>query len=285
MTTQNDLKRQPIGSKLISLYNHLLSIAAIHPHFNHKLLRLLLCFLGAAPLFIIYKEFVAPRMNPISMKDQIASVVPEVSVVPRPLNDLNSSGATGTTLGFYGDTFEVPWKQLIGRRIVRDTAVITFAPHIGIIVWSPLSKVWSLPAMPPDSPTHSAHISYGEESAVLSVTPSQIRFFDPPQLSASRVSLLLRKALSGGSEFKTGLYRFHTAATRGFQIGDPAKSARVRLDFFDPAGNSLGGIICVFGKDASARGTQAELNRIIQTFHPIPPDAKASAKLTPSAAH
>jgi hypothetical protein len=56
---------------------------------------------------------------------------------------------------------------------------------------------------------------------------------------------------------------------------------------FNSAGNFLGEILCVFGKDSSARGTQADLNRIIQTFHPVSASAVASpsANTTTNAVH
>lgn len=246
---------------------------------RHKLASAMVCLLAAAPFFLIYKELVSPRMAPLLLKRNIVSTMPEVSLMPQPIADLTPSKAAGTVLTFYGNTFQVPWREIIGRRIVRETAVMTFAPRIGIMIWSPTSQEGSLIAGRPYY-SASAHTSYAEESTVLDMTPSQIRFFDPPQVSAARVSLLLRKAmtLSGGPGLRTGFYRFQTAEIRGFQIGDPAQSSQVRLDMFDRAGNSLGEILFVFGKNASARGSQADLNRIIQSFRPVANAASSSAR-------
>jgi hypothetical protein len=250
---------------------------------KRKLVRLLLYAVGAVPLFLAYRGFLAPRIDPLVMKDNISSTMPEVSLVPQPIVDLSPSKASGTTLTFYGNTFEAPWRE-IGRRINGDFAVVTFAPRIGIMIWSSMSRTAPLRVARLNSTTRMAGISYDEESATLNMTPTQIRFLDPPQVSATRVSLLVRKALSGPG-LKSGIYRFRTATIRGFQIGNPAESSQVRLDMFNSAGNFLGEILCVFGKDSSARGAQADLNRIIQTFHPIADNSASSVSSSQSVSH
>jgi hypothetical protein len=98
--------------------------------------------------------------------------------------------------------------------------------------------------------------------------------------TARHFFLLFFKGTSADAVLKTGAFEFQTPVIRGFQIGNPVNAGRTGLDFFDSTGNSLGEIICFFGKGISARGTQAELNRIIQTFRPVAniPVPSSSAK-------
>jgi hypothetical protein len=219
---------------------------------------------------------------PVLTAHQLASNFPNVSMVPQPLADLTPSEAPGTTLTFYGNAFEVPWKGILSQRPDRYATSVAFASDRKIIVWHTNNSLGPLKAIA--DPKTSA---YDLESALLNVTPAQIRFFDAPLLSANRAILLTGKAITASRDLKTGAYEFQTPAVRGFQIGNPAYAANTRLDFFDPTGNSLGEIVCFFGKNAAARGTQADLNRIIQTFHPIANSSttapvSASAALTPT---
>lgn len=166
------------------------------------------------------------------------------------------------------------------------------------MVWAPTGKRGFLEDVAEDKDTGSPWMRvlfaadikdtpYEQESALLNITSAQVKFFDPPRTSERHFFLLFFKGISQDAELKTGAFEFQTPAVRGFQIGNPVNARRTRLDFFDSTGDSLGEIICFFGKGISARGTQAELNRIIQTFHAVATIAapSPSAKNLPYSAH
>lgn len=242
--------------------------------------------------FLIYTEFLGPRLMPVLEAHRIASVGPQVNVVLQPLTDLAPSTGAGATITAYGNTFEVPWKNITWQRVEHDSTIVGFASDRGIWIRSPKYKYngTRLEAIPDDKSASGAQLhalfdddqnksAFDQEFTTLNLTPGQIRFFDSPRISAKQVILLFDKAIVEGEELKNGAYEFQTPSVRGFQIGNPASFSRTRLHFFDSTGNSLGELICLFGKGPSARGTQADLNRIIQTFHPL---ANSAATAPPS---
>lgn len=265
---------------------------------KHRLIRLFLVLSGIAVVFITYVALFGWQTDYYFMAHYTASRVPGVNVVPKPLLDMTPSQAPGTTLSYFGNSFEVPWKNTKMEKSPLNIALVKFASGQVVMIWAPTRKTGFLDEVANDkkmgSPAMRAMFAqdtkagpYQQESALLSVSPNQVRFFDPPRVSARRAFLLFFKAIVAPAGMSTGIYSYETSAARGFQIGNPAKSPRVSLYMFGPAGDSLGEIVCFFGKDASAQGTQADVNRIIQTFHPLKPSnsASTSSAAVQTAAH
>lgn len=253
---------------------------------------------GIALAFATYGELLGSQTDYFVMAHYTASRLPEVNVVPRPLADRTCSRAPGATLSYYGNSFDVPWRGITEEKTVGKVTVVKFASGQAAMVWAPTGKRGFLEDVAEDKDTGSPAMRvlfaedikdtpYEQESALLNITSSQVKFFNPPRVSARGAFLLFFKGISEDAELKTGAFEFRTPAVRGFQIGNPANAGRTRLDFFDATGNSLGEIVCFFGKSISARGTQAELNRIIQTFHAVANIAAPSpfAKNLPHPAH
>jgi hypothetical protein len=267
---------------------------------KRRLLRLLLWLAGVALAFITYGALLGAQTNFYFMAHYTAHQVPEVNVVPQPLLDSTASQAPGTALSYYGDTFEVPWQGMAtlkpaGKlKPVPNITNVKFASGQVLMIWAPTGSRGFLQDVAEDKTMGSAQMRalfasdikggpYQEESALLNATSDQVKFFDPPWVSARRFFLLFFKSIAEGPEIKTGIYAFHTPVVRGFEIGNPAYSPHVRLDFFDMNGNSLGEVISAYGKQTSYRGTQADLNRIIQTFHPLA-NSSTTAPVSASAA-
>lgn len=264
---------------------------------KRRLLRLFLWLAGIAAVFITYDALLGWQTLYFSMARYTANREPEVNIVPQPLMDYAISDTTGTTVSYYGNSFEAPWKGMAvvpgkGPAKLKSPANITnlkFDSGQVLMIWAPTGKNGLLQEIANDKSTmgspqmralFAADIKdgpYQEESALLNATSDQVKFFDPPWVSARRFFLLFFKAIAENPEIKTGIYAFHTPVVRGFQRGNPAYSARVRLAFFDSNGNSLGEVCLWYDKQTSFRGTQADLNRIIQTFHPLAASAPAPA--------
>lgn len=261
---------------------------------KRRLLRLFLWLAGIALAFFLYGELLGPQTTFYIMAHYLAYKDSTVNIVPRPLTGNTVSQSPGTTLSYYGNTFEVPWRSIVVQKVVSKIALVEFASGQSVMVWAPMGRRGILNDAVDDKQMGedwgralgSADLMrtpYDQKSAVLNVTTSDLKFLDPPRDSLRTFYLLLFKEL-GEIESSTGIYTFQSGAARGFQLGNPAKTWRTRLDFFDSTGNSLGEIVCWLGKDASARGTQAEINRIIQTFHPIAstPNSPALARVPPN---
>ena len=259
---------------------------------KRRLLRLFFWLAGIAVVFVIYGDLFGPHTTFYIMAHYMAYRDSSVNIVPKPLTDNTSSHSPGTTLSYYGETFEVPWRGIVVQKVVSKITAVEFASGQSLMIWAPMGRRgilndavddkqmgedWRLALGPGDL----MRTAYDQKSAVLNVTTSDLKFLDPPRDSLRTFYLLLFKEL-GEIESSAGMYSFQTSAARGFQLGNPASAWRTRLDFFDSAGNSLGEIVCWLGKNPSARGTQAEINRIIQTFHPVASASNNSASLAPS---
>jgi hypothetical protein len=271
---------------------------------KRRLLRLFLWLAGIAVAFFTYSALLGWQTLYFSMARYTAHREPEVNVVPQPLIDGSISRAPGSILSYYGNTFEVPWKGMVMLKPVGklkpapNITNVKFASGQVLMIWAPTGSRGFLQEVAEDKTMGGAPMRalfaadikagpYQEESALLNATSDQVKFFSPVRVSARGAILVFMKAIAENPEVKTGIYAFQTPVVRGFQIGNPAHSPRVRLDFFDTNGNSLGEICLWYGKETSSRGTQADLNRIIQTFHPIANSStsapvSASATLTPA---
>jgi hypothetical protein len=261
---------------------------------KRRLLRLFLWLGGIALAFIAYSALLGFQTDFYVMSRYTAHHIPEVNVLPQPLLDLTASPASGTTLSYYGNSFETPWNGAKQLKALRNITRITFASGQDLLIWAPTGKQGFLQEVAEDKTMGSAQMRalfasdikegpYTETCALLNATSDQVRFFDPPWVSARRFYLVFFKSIAEGPEDKTGIYAFHTPVVRGFQLGNPAYSQRIRLDFFDMNGNSLGELSLWYSPKTSSRGTQADLNRIIQTFHPVtaPPNSSTSAANQP----
>ena len=253
------------------------------------LLRLFCWLAGIVIAFLTYSYFLGWQTDYYFMAHYTAHRMPQVNIVPEPLVDLASTKAPGTTLSYFGNSFEVPWKDTKIEKSPSNIAVVKFASGQVVMIWAPTGKTGLLDEIANDkemgSPAMRAMFAedikagpYEQESALLSVSSTQVHFFDPPRVSARHAFLLFFKAIAAPSEMITGIYSYQTSAVRGFQFGNPAASPHSSLEVYDLAGNSLGEVICFFGKSTSARGTQADINRIIQTFHVVTPSNSDSVQ-------
>lgn len=262
---------------------------------KRRLLRLFLWLGGIALVFFAYSALLGSQTVYFSMARYTVHQMPDANVIPQPLMDLAISDTPGTTLSYYGNTFEVPWKGMTevpwkDAAKLKSIPTIThlkFASGQDLLVWAPKGTRGFLQDIAEDKDMGSPAMRilfaadikegpYQEESAVLNATSDQVRFFDTPRASARGFFLLFFKSIAENPEIRTGIYAFHTPFVRGFQRGNPAYSSRIRMTFFDSNGNSLGELSFSYGKETSNRGTQADLNRIIQTFHPVTASADAS---------
>lgn len=259
---------------------------------KRRLLRLFLWLGGIALAFFTYVALLGDQTDFYLMARYTVYQMSDANVVPQPLMDDSISETAGTTLSCNGTTFEVPWKGVTEQKSPHNIALVKFASGQVLTIFAPTGKSGFLQQVADDTTTmgspqmralFAADIKdgpYQEEVVLLNATSDQVKFLDPAWVSERRFFLLFFKSVAENPEIKTGIYAFYTPVVRGFQIGNPAYSPRVRLDFFDPNGDSLGEVVSLYGKETSYRGTQAELNRIIQTFHPLATTAPVSPSAT-----
>lgn len=251
--------------------------------------RLICAFTRVAALLMVFTIGIALLGPPIAIFLRTrweAKNFPAVTITARPLEDYSVSEAPGTSLTFFGYSFEVPWTGPFKTKGVkglnhRKSGVmgIMFDSGRDLIFIAPANQNGFFNEIVQDPSLHMANwkgafgdlanrSAYDQYSALLNISPSAIRPFGPIADAARGQTLLTIKAISLPGSLATGAFSFEFSDKRGFQIGDPRKSRNVSLEVFTSDGHWVE-IICTTNKRAQGL-SQPELNRILKTVHSLP---------------
>jgi hypothetical protein len=204
--------------------------------------------------------------------------VPAVKVSPVPLSDYSVSNAPGTVLSYFGYGFEVPWNGGFQEKVGNSMVQINFQSGQDLIFNVPRIQEGFLNELVQDESLHMKNLgplfgdlmrrsAYDQYATLLHTTPSSVRALGPRNEANRDLTLLTLKAIAVGPGLETGAFSFQFSDKRGFQVGDPRKAKRVDLAVFDLGGRRVE-FMC-----RAVRGnvtlSQAEINRILKTVHPI----------------
>jgi len=220
-----------------------------------------------------------------------AKKIPAVKVTPQPLTDYSVSGAPGTTLSYFGYSFEVPWNGSFKTKESQKNSIKSGIVHVkfesgqDLLLIAPANQGGLLSEVVQDQSSHMENLrpvlgdlinrsAYDQYAALLNTSPSTIRVFGPRADAVRGVTLLTIKAIALPASLETGVFSFELPDKRGFQIGDPRKSGRIHLEVLDLNGHYVE-IICATAKDSIGL-TQPELNRILKTLHTVSSDSFAA---------
>jgi hypothetical protein len=228
-----------------------------------------------------------------------AKKIPGVMVTPKALSDYSVPDAPGTVLSYFGYEFQVPWGGRFKEKAINDTQHFTrngpgtksglvqlkFDSGQDLLFIAPENQEGLLTEMVQDESMHmknmqdvfgdlTNHSAYDQYAALLNTTASTIRAFGPRAEATRGMALLTIKAIAFGPGIETGVYSFELRDKRGFQIGDPRKSSRADLEIFGMGGHHVE-FICTNPKDG-ARFSQPELNLILTTLRPSPPESSVT---------
>src|SRR5690348_3762339 len=213
-----------------------------------------------------------------------AKKLPWISVAPQPLKDYSVSDASGTTLSYFGYSFEVPWNAPFNAKAGTENSSTSgivgggFTTGQGLVIIAPADQSGLFSQITHDKSLGMENVgmifggltklsAYDQYSALLSMTPSKVRAFGPRADAIRAQMLLMFKGIALPSGLQTGAFSFKFPNKRGFQIGDPRKSKSVALEVLDLSGHYVE-IICAANKGIQL--TQPELNRILSTLHTVP---------------
>lgn len=246
------------------------------------------CALGRVALLCVlldaFGAMLGPPLTALFLIRREAKLIPGLNVVPRPLTDYSVSDASGTTLSYFGYSFDVPWnahfqiRQASNNSSTSGIVGLEFASGQYLIVIAPKNQDGLLSEIAQDPSLGGANFglefsdlikrsAYDQYSALLNTSPSTIRAFGPRAEAARGQLLLMIKGIALPVSLKTGAFSFQFPNKRGFQIGDPGKSKRIDLEILDLEGHYVE-IICSVRNDIWL--TQPELNRILKTIHTVP---------------
>lgn len=228
-----------------------------------------------------------------------ARKMPRLDVVSQPLMDYSVSDAPGTTLSYFGYSFEVPWNATFRTKdspknsATNGMVLIKFSSGQDLVLSVPTDQSGLLSEIAQDQSLHIENFelafsnlikrsAYDQFSALLNTTPSTVRAFGPRPEASRGLMLLMIKGIALPSSLDTGAFSFRFPNKRGFQIGDPRKSRQVELEVFDLDRHHVE-IICSARQDG-IRLTQPELNRILKSLrtvlaHPVTANAATTGAL------
>lgn len=254
-----------------------------------SLWRRIACAFGRVGLLLVLLAVLGalfgPSLTTFFLVRRVANEIPSVSVVPRALTDYSVSDAPGTTLSYFGYSFEVPWTGSFKTRVSTRNSTTTglvqikFSSGQDLLFNVPRDQSGLLSEIAKerssDAPNFGLAFSdlikrpaYDQYSALLNTSPSTVRPFGPRAEAARGQVLLMIKAMALPTSLQTGAFSFQFPNKRGFQIGDPSKSQGVWLEVLDFDGHYVE-ILCGVTRNG-IRLTQPELNRIIESLRTLP---------------
>ena len=234
-----------------------------------KILRRILIALSIALAFLIVAGC---WILPTAISFYVVKKAPAAaSVVPTELKEQSISSAPATKLAYFGYEFEVPWSDvdLSKSEIVEDKtdariACVSFRSGLKLLVVVTLSH---------DGP------DYEFLKRTYEATPAKIRYFEllPTSSDYLQTIHLALKSISlgelddrtGTNPAESGIFDLQSERFRGFQFGNPrVRPDVIELHLYDDKYRVL---IKVQqgGSDSVGGVTQPEINRIVQSLHPI----------------
>jgi hypothetical protein len=235
-------------------------------------------------LLTVLFSFLGPPLEILFATRWEAKKIPAVRVTARPLTDYTVSETPGTVLSYLGYSFEVPWTAGFKTKgsgsgpIKSGIMELKFDSGQTLILIAPENQNGLLSELVQDQSLHMENLrlvfgdlmnrsAYDQYSALLNTSPATIRPFGPRPQAIRSATLLTIKAIALPASLGTGAFAFQFPDKRGFQIGDPRKSTRVDLEVFGMNGHYVE-IICGTAREGT-KLTQPELNRILETLHPM----------------
>ncbi len=177
---------------------------------------------------------------------------------PRPLSDTSVSTAPSTTLSYYGYKFEAPWVGIKKEENDPRWSRVFFNTGQDISLWNPDYS--------------QRDQSYQYLRTILSMTPSQLSPFRSHTNFARSWAYLESKGLLLEHNRATGIFNIQNEAHKGFEISEISTKGLAQIILFDTADREL--ILQVSGirdtPDTRRKLSQAEVNRVIQSFTPDP---------------
>jgi hypothetical protein len=240
---------------------------------------LLLPLVIAAALALTYAHFFATRTEFIWRMKQEAARDHYLARVPIPIQDTTISGAPGTTVTSFGYEFELPWPAEVNVSEDIRAVALSQSEEKAVAFMNPTKFRGPLNDLRQRAKEggedlrileylFGAQSDYYLERSTLYATPDQLSFIFPGRKKALAALWLSFKQIRE-KEAETGLYSFKTGQLRGFQFGDPRRAKSIVVEAFDDQDRKLE---FVFSNKfpTNLTITQAEINRVLQTFHPAP---------------
>jgi hypothetical protein len=190
--------------------------------------------------------------------------------------------AEGTTLSYYGYSFDVPWRAIDKERNQGRAVELVLKTGQTIRFYNPeYSDRNPIDSVASHVDQNDFRLGFGPEvreskydqfKAVISATPSQLSPFCSHREFARTLVLLEIKGLwFEHSKAAKDIFSFETVDYRGFENSGLSDDwQNVTVDLFDKADRHWFAITIEGGAHSGVRLTQPEINRVIQSFRVAP---------------
>lgn len=241
--------------------------------------RILVTLVVTLALVFATVEWIAPA----ALSYYAAHKAPAVArVVPTDLRDQSVSPIPGSQLSYLGYEFEVPWNDLNQAQLYPkdkpNRVVLVFRSGLRLIVTAIPAKEWvnGLPKETKSSP-QALEATLGQETmrcdynfikTVYEFSPDTMHHWSFSSRTFGRESILLiLKSLAPLKWAETGIFKVQNGSLKGFQQGNAeAGEDGVAVSLYSDDG-SVELIFAEKNYKGTARVTQSEINRIIQSLH------------------
>lgn len=206
---------------------------------------------------------------------------PRISETPAPLTDKSVAKLEGLRVERFEFSFQVPWKEIGWQKNLGSASSVVFKDGQALIVFDPRRALDSAKTIQDSAktPREAATVrrtfgsstlssNYDLMAAELAATPAQGKWWAGPRQNARNFVLLGLKSMEMMDA--NAIYGISNEEMHGFQLGNPALAPyKVELDLFD-RGDRRYKIILTQRDRIGPILTQAEVNAIVASIHPIP---------------
>lgn len=205
-------------------------------------------------------------------------------IVPTDLRDQAVSEAPGSRLSYFGYEFEVPWNDLdetqtkLYPKDKPNRVVLVFRSGLRLMITAlpPRELIDGISGELKKSP-QMMEATFGKEAVtsdynfvktLYEFTPDTMHHWSISSRTFSRETMLLiLKSLAPSKCAETGIFKVQNQSMKGFQQGNAqSRDNGVVVNLYSDDG-SIQLIFTEKNSNLSARVTQPEINRIIQSLH------------------
>ncbi len=187
---------------------------------------------------------------------------------PQSMADITVSRSPGTTLSYFNYKFEVPWMGVKKEQNEGRWSAALFDTGQEVRFTNPdYLRGESRLAIEPESETQVPR--YERLRAILSITPSGLWPLRSHRNFRRNFSYWERKGVILEHTGATDIFDIQTREYKGFEISSIPYNERVSIILFDAADREFQ-LAFSIKSGSSTNLTQPEINRVIESFGPLP---------------
>lgn len=225
--------------------------------------RILIALATAVVVLVALFDFILPAGLSFYLKRTAPAYV---RTVPRDLQELSVSQASGTRMCYFGYEFEVPWsdvreadrKPFAAKASGSDSAWVSFQSGLKLFITAYSAD--------------EASSDYAFAKTIYEFSPDTMHIWPPsPRVEYQRLALFIGKSTILSSPLSAqaagGIFNLYSKDYKGFQLGNPQRRPDTLTIRLYSDGGSFQITFLQAGYEEPSGVTQPEINRIVQSLH------------------